>query len=87
MPVQSTWLKAREGSATLGENAERTDSLVYPIPMEHALLLFEFLANGAPLTIGVKPWGQRTDSVYSGVPVLRQESRDRIAECLASLAP
>ena len=86
VPVRSTWLKAAEGSARLGENTERRDTLIYTMVMDDVLVLFEALARGEPLTIGIKRWGQRVDAVYTGAPVLSIESRNRISTCLEDLA-
>ncbi len=85
VPVQSAWLKAAQGNTRVGERAERTDALVYTLLAEDVLALFEALANEQPLTLGVRRWGQRTDSVYTATPVLTGDSRRRISACLARL--
>jgi hypothetical protein len=87
MPVQSTWLKAAdEASARLGENIERRESLVYTLLMDDVLSLFEAVARGRPVTLGIRQWGHRIDAVYSGVPVLDEDARQKITACLAALA-
>jgi hypothetical protein len=85
VPVQSTWLKVSDGTARLGENTERRDTLVYMLLMEDVLALFEAVANGDPVTLGIKRWGQRADAVYTGAPHLSDDSRDRMSTCLAEL--
>ena len=86
VPVQSTWLKASEGSTRRGENTERRNSLVYTLLIEDVLSLFEAIAKEEPLVLGITRWDQRTDSVYTAIPVLNMDSRDRIGTCLAGLA-
>jgi hypothetical protein len=86
VPVQSTWLKAADGRARLGENLERRDALVYTLVLDDALSLFEAVGSGRAVSIGIKRWGQATDSVYTGAPELTSETREQIAECLARLA-
>lgn len=85
VPVQSTWVKAAEGSARLGENTERRDSLIYTLLLEDVLSLFEALASGQPLVLGIKRWGQLVDSVHTGAPVLTSDSRERVSACLERL--
>lgn len=86
VPVRSTWLKAGEGSARLGESSERGESLVYQMAIDDVLVLFAALANGEPVSLGIKRWGQRVDAVYVGAPVLSSDSRHRIGRCLDNLA-
>ena len=86
VPVQSTWLKtAAEGSARLGENTERNESLVYRLVIDDVLALFEAVASGRPVTLGIRQWGQRVDAVYTGTPILTADSRQEITACLAGL--
>lgn len=85
VPVQSTWLRASEGSTRMGENTERRDTLVYTLLAEDVLVLFEAIANEQPLTLGIKRWGQRVDSVYTAIAVLSGDSRRRISACLSGL--
>lgn len=85
VPVQSTWLRASEGSTRRGENTERRDRLVFTLLAEDVLLLFEALANDQLLSVGVRRWGERVDSVYTAIPVLAGDSRSRISACLAGL--
>jgi hypothetical protein len=84
--VQSTWLKVGDGSARLGENTERRETLVYTLVLDDALALFEAVASGRPVSVGIKRWGQPTASVYAGAPELTSETREQIAACLARLA-
>ena len=86
VPVQSTWLKVSEGSARLGENTERLDTLVYTLVMDDVLALFEAVANGEAVTLGIRRWDQRVDAVYTGAPFLSSDSRHQMSECLAGLA-
>lgn len=86
VPVQSTWLKAGAGSTRLGENIERRDTLIYTMVMDDVLRLFEALANGESVTVGIRHWGQRVDAVYTGAPMLSTDSRHRISSCLEALA-
>lgn len=85
--VQSTWLRAPVGGTRLGENTERRESLIFTLLMEDALSLFEAVATGQPVTLGIKRWGQRVDSVYTGTPAVSAESRGVIGNCLAALVP
>ena len=85
VPVQSAWLKAPQGSARLGENNERRETLVYPLALDEALTLFQALAKGETVTVGIKRWDRRTPSVYAGAPDLSAEDRERIADCLVRL--
>jgi hypothetical protein len=86
VPVQSTWLQVAQGTARLGENTERRDTLVYTMVIDEVLALFEALAKGEPVTLGIKRWGQRADAVYSAAPLLSTDSRHQIGVCLADLA-
>ena len=85
VPVQSAWLKAPHAAARLGENTERRDTLVYSLVLDEAIALFEALAAGEPVTIGIKRWDRRIASVYAGTPALSEEGRQRIADCLVRL--
>jgi hypothetical protein len=86
VPVQSAWLKApRAQAARLGENTERRETLVYPLVLDDAVALFEALAAGETVTIGIKRWDRRTASVYAGKPELTEQGRRAIADCLVRL--
>lgn len=85
VPVQSAWLKADRGSTRLGENTERRDMLVYPIVLDDAVSLFQALAGGDTVTIGIKRWDRRIDSIYAGKPLLTDDGRRQLADCLARL--
>ena len=84
--MQSTWLRVSDGAARLGENRERRDTLIYTLLMDDVLTLFEAVANGEAVTVGIKRWGQRTDAVYTAAPLLTTDSRHRMSACLADLA-
>ena len=86
VPVQSTWLSAAEANARVGENSERRDMLVYRVLAEDALGLFEAVASGRNLTLGVKRWGDRVDSVYTAAASMEPDARQKIAACLGALA-
>jgi hypothetical protein len=86
VPVQSTWLAVADGAVRRGENTEQRDSLVYALVVDDALSLFQALAEGRPLRLGIKRWDQRDDTVYSGAPTLSGDTRNRIGDCLASLS-
>lgn len=86
VPVQSTWLRVSDGATRLGENTERRDTLVYTLLMDDVLALFEAVANGEAVTLGIKRWDQRTDAVYTASPQLSTDSRHRMSACLADLA-
>ncbi len=85
VPLQSAWLKAANGQAKLGENAQRVDTLVYTLLIDDALTLFEAVGQGQPLSLGIKRWGERVESVYSGTAALTDQSRQQIADCLDRL--
>jgi hypothetical protein len=86
VPVQSTWLRASGANAKLGENIERRDTLVYTLVLDDALSLFEAVASGRAVSVGIKPFGQPADTVYTGAPELTTETRAQIGDCLARLA-
>ena len=83
--VQSAWLKGPQRSARLGENMERRDTLVYSLALDDAVALFEALAAGETVTIGIKRWDERAAVVYAGRPELSEEGRRLMADCLARL--
>ena len=85
VPVQSAWMRGTQRSTRLGENTERSDTLVYRLVLDDAVALFEALAAGDTVTIGIKRWDQRAASVYAGKPTLSDEGRQQIADCLARL--
>ena len=86
VPVQSTWLRISDGATRLGENTEQRDALVYSLVMDDVLAVFEAVARGRAVTLGIKRWGQRVDAVYTGAPFLTDDSRSRMSACLADLA-
>ena len=85
VPVQSTWLTATHANARVGENTERRDALVYRVLVDDALALFEAVANGQAVTLGIRRWGERVDSVYTATAVLDADSRRTVGACLAAL--
>ena len=85
VPIQTTWLSASEGPVRVGENTERSLVLIYTLLIDDVLLLFEAIAKEQPLTLGIRRWGQRSDSVYTATPVLPGDARSRISACLARL--
>jgi hypothetical protein len=86
VPVQSTWLAATETGARVGENTERRETLFYRLLVDDVLALFEAVASGRPLTLGIKRWGEGVDTVYTGTAVLDMDSRQKIGACLGALA-
>lgn len=86
VPIQSAWIKAGAGSAKLGENSERQDSLIYGLAFDEALALFDATGRGSPISVGIKRWGQRTATVQEGTATLNAESRQRIEGCVTRLA-
>ena len=86
VPVRSTWIKAAEGSTRRGENIERRETLIYTLLAEDVLALFEAVAEGRTITIGIRRWGELADSVHTGTPVLDEAARDDVSACLAHLA-
>ena len=85
VPVQSAWLKAPQGSTRLGENNERRETLVYRLVLDDALALFQALATGETVMVGIKRWDRRAASVYAGKPALTDDARRAIADCLVRL--
>lgn len=85
VPVRSTWIKAAEGSTRRGENSERRETLVYTLLAEDVLELFEAVAEGRTISVGIRPWGEAADSVHTGAPVLDEAARDEVNACLAQL--
>jgi hypothetical protein len=86
VPLQGAWLRTSDASPRLGENAERQETLVYALRLDDALALFEAVARSEPVTVGVKRWDERTDSVYSGRAEIADDARERLAACLGALA-
>lgn len=84
-PVESTWLRAGGRTARRGENMERNGSLVYTLVPDDVVEVFEAVAKGEPVTLGIKRWGEPIDRVYTGRAVMDGESRHRIGACLAEL--
>jgi hypothetical protein len=84
--LQSTWIKAADGNAKLGENSDRRETLVYSLQFDDALSLFQALGSGRAVSVGIKRWGQAADTVYTGIPVLTSETREEIGACLERLA-
>jgi hypothetical protein len=85
VPLQSAWLKAPRAAARFGENRQRSDTLVYPLVLDDAFALFQALAAGDTLTVGIKRWDQRAATVYAGKPALSEEDQRRLADCLVRL--
>ena len=85
VPVQSTWLSATDAGTRLGENSERRDTLVYRMLVDDVLSLFEAVATGQPITLGIRRWGDRLDSVYSATAALDADSRRKVSACLGGL--
>lgn len=85
VPVQSAWLKAPQGSPRVAENPERSDTLIWRLLLDDAVALFQALASGDTITVGIKRWDQPIASVYAGTPALTDEDRRALAECLARL--
>ena len=85
VPVRSTWVKTAEGSTRLGESTERRESLIYRLLVDDVLAVFEAVATGQPVTLGIRRWGERVDTVYTATPVLTEDSGARMSTCLASL--
>jgi hypothetical protein len=86
VPVQSTWVTATTAGTRLGENTERRDALVYRLLVDDVLALFEAVATGRPVTIGIKRWGESADTVYTGTAALDVDSRQKISACLGAFA-
>ena len=85
VPVRSTWVRTGEGSARRGESSERRDSLIYTLLVEDVLALFEAVAERRAVTLGVRRWDQPADSVYTGTPLLSDDSRTEVSACLDRL--
>lgn len=85
VPVRSTWVRVGEGSTRRGENVERRDTLVYRMLAEDALAVFEALAEGRSITVGIRGWDEPEDSVYTGAPVLDEPARAEVGACLGLL--
>ena len=83
--VESTWVRAGERSARRGENVERKGSLVYALVSDDVVEVFEAVAKGEPVTLGIKRWGDPIDIVYTGPAVMGGESRQQVGACLAEL--
>lgn len=85
VPVRSTWVKTTQASARLGESIERGDTLIYTLLADDVLAVFEAVATGQPLMLGIRRWGEPMDTVYTGTPILSVDSRSEISTCLAGL--
>jgi len=84
-PVESTWLRAGEGIARRGENPERTRSLIYTLVPDEAIDVFEAVAKGEPLSVGIKRWTEPSEAVYTGLASMDDEARQNMSACLAEL--
>lgn len=84
--VQSTWITASDAGGRLGENIERRDTLVYRVLVDDVLALFEAVATGRALTLGIRRWGEREDRVHSAIASLDTDSRRQVAACLGALS-
>jgi hypothetical protein len=69
----------------VAENPERSDTLIWRLLLDDAVALFQALASGDTITVGIKRWDQPIASVYAGTPALTDEDRRALAECLARL--
>ena len=85
VPVRSTWIRVGEGSTRRGENIERKDTLVYRLLAEDALALFEALAEGRSIAVGIRRWGEPEESVHKGAPALDEAARAEVGACLGRL--
>jgi hypothetical protein len=54
--------------------------------MDDVLALFEAVANGDSVTLGIRRWDRRADAVYTGAPRISDDSRQAMSACLADLA-
>jgi len=84
-PVESTWVRAGEGIARRGENMERGQSLIYTLVPDDVVEVFEAVARGKPVSVGIKRWGEPIDIVYSGSASMDDDSREHMSACLAEI--
>jgi hypothetical protein len=85
-PVETTWIHIGEATTRRGENAERKSSLVYTVSVEDAIALFETVARGDSVTLGIKRWGQAEEVLYTGIPFMVDETREHMSACLEAMA-
>ena len=85
--VQRAWIKPEDaaGSTRLGETTEMRDALVYRVTLDDATAVFEALAAGRPLAIGIRGWGRPREAVVGGPVALSDDTRARIADCFSAL--
>jgi hypothetical protein len=85
--MQRAWVKPRESIAStrLGENVEARDSVVYAVTLDEAGRLFQAVATGQALVIGLRAWDEPREWTFSGTAELTGDARADIGACLASL--
>jgi hypothetical protein len=87
--LQSAWIRVdrRVANTRMGENRERRDAVIYAIDLEEARALFEGLAHGQAIAIGIKRWGDPEAAVYVGTPELNGDTLSDLGSCLDALVP
>lgn len=87
LKVQRAWVRPENAPRTsrLGENTEAREALVYGVTLDDAAALFEAVATGNPVALGVRPWGRPRETVLGGRVTLGDDTRGRIADCLEAL--
>ena len=88
--IETFWMKAQGEMPTraLGGKvipAENQGYLLYGETMAAVTKLFSALAEGTPLTFGVRVKGEGLDRIYSGVAQLSDQDREQGAQCLSDL--
>jgi len=88
--IASFWIKAQGEKPTKALNGkvipgETQGYLLYVETIAAVAKLFDSVADGTPLTIGVRVKGEGIDRIYSGVAQLSDQDRNQGAQCLNDL--
>jgi len=88
--IASFWMKAQGEKPTKALNGkvipgETQGYLLYGESIAAVAKLFDSVADGTPLTIGVRVKGEGIDRIYSGIAQLSEQDRAQGAQCLDEL--
>lgn len=89
-PIENFWLKAQGDKPTSAVNgkvlaADTPGYLLYGATVDSVLALYRSVADGTPLTLGVRLKGEGIDRIYSGVVQISDADRRQGRQCLGDL--
>ena len=89
-PIVSFWMKAQAEKPTKALNgkvlaADTQGYLIYGEAISTVAKLFESVAEGTPLTIGVRVKSEGVDRIHSGVARLTDQDQAQTVQCMAEL--